>query len=152
MAPWVRLARPGYRPCGSTLRLPPDGGSDAVAFHRSEQALGAGPHLALPYPQEQVPAARPIEPEHDLLERGWKQGAKLPDRLPHSHQLRDGDVAPDEIEQLVRPIVAMQPYAPPSGAHVQRQLGAVVVGLCRGRDGWIRDIALTKTTECIADK
>jgi hypothetical protein len=61
-------------------------------------------------------------------------------------------VAPDQIEYLIRTIVAMETDSPPPSAHVQRQFGAVVVGLCRGYNGWIRYIALTETTERIADK
>jgi len=120
----VRLTRPGDRPCRSTLRLPPDGRSDAVALHRPQQALGSGPYLALTHSQEQVPAPGSIEPEYDLLESRRQQGAKLPNRLPHRHQLRHRDVAPDEIEHLIGTVVAME-TDPPTGAHVQRQLGAV---------------------------
>ena len=72
--------------------------------------------------------------------------------MPHRHQLGHRDVAPGEIEHLIGTVVAMETDPPPPGAHVQRQLGAVVEGLGRGYNGRIRYIALTETAECIADK
>jgi hypothetical protein len=76
----------------------------------------------------------------------------LSNRLPHRHQLWNGDVTPDQIKNLVRTVESMESDAAPTRADVQRQFGAIIkdsAGRLYVRIGYI---ALANTPECITDK
>jgi hypothetical protein len=70
--------------------------------------------------------------------------------LPELHQLGNRDVAPDEIEHTVWPVIGMEADAASLLGHVQRQLGAVIVDLGGGSYGWIRCVALTQPAKRVA--
>ena len=91
-----------------------------------------------------------IETEHDRQEARRQQRAEAPQRLPQLHKLRHGDVAPVELEDLVGPLVVMEPNPPPVGAHREGDLGAVVELAVAGDERRIGHVPPSQTAERVA--
>src|SRR5215218_4239330 len=91
-----------------------------------------------------------VEPKHQLAQLRGKQGTQAPDQLPELHQGWRGDVAPGQVEDLVGPVIRMQPNTTPTRGHVERQLGPVIVSLLGRNDGRIGDFPLANPPERIS--
>jgi hypothetical protein len=93
-----------------------------------------------------------IQPKNQLQYLRWKERPQFSHPLPELHQRRSGDVAPPQVEDLIRTIVAMQSNPAAAGGHMQRELGPIIIGLVRGHYGRIRHVLFPDAAESITDE
>jgi hypothetical protein len=136
------LVGTGDRASDSVRRLVPQCDFRAMPLQLTMEPIGPGPDLALPQLEHQMAMTSAVETENQLLEARRKQRTQASDLLPKFHQRWGGDMAPGQVEDLVRPVVRMESDASAPCGHVECEFGPVIVGLFRGNDGRIRDIPL----------
>jgi hypothetical protein len=142
----------GNRASDSVRRLVPQCDFRALPLQLTIEPIGSGPDLTLTQLEHQMTVAPAVETENQLNEVRGKQRTQASDLLPKFHERWGGDMAPGQVEDLVRPVVRMQSDTPAPCGHVERQLGPVIVGLFRRHDGRIRDIPLPDPPERVPDE
>jgi hypothetical protein len=88
-----------------------------------------------------------VESEDELGYGRVKRGSAATDNLPQLHQLGHGNVTPLQIEELVRPAIAVQSDSISCG--VQGKLGSVIVCFVGRHDRWIGHVTFRDTPERI---
>jgi hypothetical protein len=99
-----------------------------------------------------MPAAGTIHSQNHLGQPGRQQRTKTPKSLPQLHQLRDGDVAPLEVEELIGSAIPMQSDLPSIATDVESHLRAVVVRPRCGGDGRVWYFLPCQPAERVADQ
>jgi hypothetical protein len=102
------LVGTGNRASDSVRRLIPQCDFRALPLQFTIEPIGSGPDLALPQLEHQMAVAPAVETENQLNEARRKQRTQASDLLPKLHQGWGGDMAPGQVEDLVRPVVRMQ--------------------------------------------
>jgi hypothetical protein len=99
-----------------------------------------------------VSSSGAIHSQHYLREAGRQQRPQRSEMLPQLHQLRHGNVAPFQIEELIRSSIAVQSDPPAVSTDVQSHLCAVIVGLGGGDVRRIGHFLPCKAAESIANQ
>ena len=141
----------------TTRGAPPSGDHQIVAVlpepPAGVQRRRLAPGRAAPRLDDQVAAALPIEPEHHRCSACRGQQAALGSALAAHSSISAGAVMWQrvEIEELARPIVAMEPDPPTRRRDREGELGAIAPFAIRRLDLGIVDLEVADPAQRVAD-
>ena len=131
--PWPEsLVAPRPRPAAPAFRLPPDRDRAVRALELAPRAARSRPRPRRADTHHMCRAAIAVEPSTSCVEARRQEASRALATPATGPSAGDGDVAPLQVEHLIRPVVGMEPDPAAVRAHGERDLGSILADL-RGR-------------------